>query len=97
MELGVLQYRENTANYLWVYNLERALAQTLEQLINARGQQLLALVDTYKALGGGWNIEDLPPSELPGAPPTIAPADTLPKPRPVRLEDLPLPSVREDK
>lgn len=97
MELGVLQYRENAANYLWVYNLERALAQTLEQLINARGQQLLALVETYKALGGGWNIQDNPGGDIPEPQPDTPPENTLPKPRAIRLEDLPLPSVREAK
>ena len=92
MELGVLQYRENTNNYLWVYNLEQALAQTLEQLINARGQQLRALIDTYKALGGGWNLEagSIEPTLL------LAPENELPKPKPARIEELPLPSVRSD-
>jgi NodT family efflux transporter outer membrane factor (OMF) lipoprotein len=92
MELGVLQYRENTANYLWVYNLERALSQTLEQLINARGQQLLALVDTYKALGGGWNLESGSIESTLLQPPE----NELPKPKPARIEELPLPSVQSD-
>ncbi len=90
MELGVLQYREDASNYLWVYNLERALAQTLEQLINARGQQLLALVATYKALGGGWNLDEgvRETNELPES------NNALPRPKPVRIEDLPLPSAK---
>jgi outer membrane protein TolC len=90
MELGVMQYREDATNYLWVYNLERALAQTLEELIHARGQQLLALIATYKALGGGWNLDDGPtePKDLPEL------NNELPKPKPVRIEDMPLPSAK---
>ena len=81
-----------TGHLNWVYNLERALAQTLEQLINARGQQLRALVDTYKALGGGWNLEagSIEPTLL------LAPENELPKPKPARIDELPLPSVRSD-
>lgn len=89
MELGVTQYRENTVNYLWVYNLERALAGVLEQLIHTRGQQLHAVVDTYKSLGGGWNIPD--GLEIEHAP---VPPGALPKPRSVQIEDLPLPRVK---
>lgn len=90
MELGVMQYREDASNYLWVYNLERALAQTLESLIDARGKQLLALVATYKALGGGWNLDES--ARDPKEPPDIN--NELPKPKPTRIEDLPLPSVK---
>ena len=86
MELGVTQYRENTQNYLWVYNLERALAGILEQLIQARGQQLQALVETYRALGGGWNLR--PEGDEP------LPEGNLPQPRPERIESLPLPAVK---
>jgi outer membrane protein TolC len=90
MELGVIQYREDASSYLWVYNLERALAQTLEALIHARGQQLLALVATYKALGGGWNLDNgvTEPGDLPEL------NNELPRPKPVRIEELPLPSAK---
>jgi len=92
MELGVTQYREDTVNYLWVYNLERALAGILEQLIQARGQQLQALVETYKALGGGWNLQADDPTATEGENP---PEAVLPQPRPARIENLPLPQVKE--
>jgi len=58
---------------------------------------LLALVETYKALGGGWNIQDNPAGDIPEPQPDTPPENTLPKPRAIRLEDLPLPSVREAK
>jgi hypothetical protein len=61
-------------------------------LINARGQQLLALVDTYKALGGGWNLESGSIESTLLQPPE----NELPKPKPARIEELPLPSVQSD-
>lgn len=95
LELGIVQYNEGTATYLWVYNLEQNFARIADGLIAARGNQLLSLVDTYRSLGGGWN---LPLPETEAAASAAEPADVLPVPRPnpiSRIEDLPLPRVRQ--
>jgi outer membrane protein TolC len=95
LELGIVQYNEGTATYLWVYNLEQNFARIADGLIAARGNQLLSLVDTYRSLGGGWN---LPLPETEAAASAADPADVLPVPRPNpinRIEDLPLPRVRQ--
>ena len=47
-----------------------AIAQLLQQVQTMR-DQLVAVVNLYKALGGGWYGSDAPPPELP-EPPTNA-------------------------
>ena len=57
-ELAVVQYKQGAADYTRVLNTQTALLQQQDQLTSARGQVVSNLVATYKALGGGWQINE---------------------------------------
>lgn len=54
LELTELRYREGVDDLLTLLDAQRTLFQTRDQLVTLRLQRLLATVDLYKALGGGW-------------------------------------------
>lgn len=54
LEMTELRYREGSDDLLTLLDAQRTLFQTRDQLVNLRLQRLLATVDLYKALGGGW-------------------------------------------
>lgn len=55
LELTELRYREGSDELLTLLDAQRTLFQTREQLVQLRLARLVATVNLYKALGGGWN------------------------------------------
>jgi len=66
LELATARYRQGYAGFQRVLDAQRAVAtQTERQLIN-QGSHIGAIIDFYKALGGGWQltpIDELVPEE----------------------------------
>jgi multidrug efflux system outer membrane protein len=56
-ELARTRYKEGAATYLEVLDAERQRFEGEIKLADARRMQLKAVVQTYKALGGGWKAE----------------------------------------
>ena len=56
VELSLIQYREGAVDYQRVLDSQQSLLEQQDQYTNARGNIVLNLVATYKALGGGWQI-----------------------------------------
>lgn len=54
MELAQLQYINGVINYLDVLDAQRAYFDAQIALSNARRDRMLAVVELYKVLGGGW-------------------------------------------
>jgi multidrug efflux system outer membrane protein len=50
------RYRSGVASYLEVLDAERQLFSAQLALVQAQRQYLVAGVDLYRALGGGWNV-----------------------------------------
>jgi multidrug efflux system outer membrane protein len=59
--LANLRYRGGVSSYLEVLDTERQLFDAERQLARAFRDQLLSVVQLYKALGGGWWKEASPP------------------------------------
>jgi len=87
VRLSLLRYDQGLANYYEVLEAEQQLFPAQNQLAQAMRDQLLVVVQLYRALGGGWSLSDEewmaapatpppPPPPPPGAPPaaTAAPA-----------------------
>jgi len=58
--LAELRFRAGTVDFLTVLDAQRSIISTDDSAIQAQLSQLAALVDLYKALGGGWDGK-LPP------------------------------------
>lgn len=58
VELSLLRYKVGRANYFEVLEAEGLLFPAEDELAQTKRDQLLAVVDLYKALGGGWNLTD---------------------------------------
>ena len=54
-DLAMRRYDAGRASYFEVLETQRQLFPAEEALAQARGDQLVAVVSLYKALGGGWN------------------------------------------
>jgi NodT family efflux transporter outer membrane factor (OMF) lipoprotein len=54
VELVLIQFKAGVADFNRVYNTQGALVTQQDQLAVARGDIALNLIQTYKALGGGW-------------------------------------------
>lgn len=54
VELAQLQYRGGSINYIDVLDAQRRYFDAQIGVSNAVRDEHLALVDLYKALGGGW-------------------------------------------
>jgi len=57
LELTELRYKEGSDELLALLDAQRILFQTREQLVQLRLARLVAIVDLYRALGGGWEQE----------------------------------------
>ncbi len=57
LHLSWLRYYNGQTDYLTVLDAERELYATLIDLTRAQGNTLIAFIDLYKALGGGWVID----------------------------------------
>lgn len=58
VELSLLRYDAGRASYFEVLEAEQLLFPAEDALAQTQRDQLLAVVDLYKALGGGWNLTD---------------------------------------
>lgn len=54
VELSIIQYREGAADYTRVLDTQQAKLTSDDRLANQRGTVTLAVVNLYRALGGGW-------------------------------------------
>ena len=62
VELAQLQYFNGVINYLDVLDAQRKYFDAQIGLSNAVRDEHLAMVDLYKALGGGWGVERVVPA-----------------------------------
>lgn len=58
VDLALLRYSAGRASYFEVLEAEQLLFPAEDALAQTQRDQLLAVVDLYKALGGGWNLSD---------------------------------------
>lgn len=63
MELAQYQYINGVIRYLDVLDAQREYFDAQTGLSNAVRDEQIALVQLYKALGGGWNPEDDAPGK----------------------------------
>jgi outer membrane protein, multidrug efflux system len=59
LRLTDLRYRGGVVSYLEVLDAQRQLFAAETDLTDTRGTQLLAVVQLYRALGGGWSNDEL--------------------------------------
>jgi NodT family efflux transporter outer membrane factor (OMF) lipoprotein len=67
VELSMIQYGEGLVDYQRVLDAQRFQAQEQDLLTFTQGSVLFNLIDTYKALGGGWESrvgKDFVPEEI---------------------------------
>lgn len=58
VDLSLARYDAGRASYFEVLDAEQLLFPTEDTLAQTQRDQLLAVVNLYKALGGGWNLQD---------------------------------------
>jgi multidrug efflux system outer membrane protein len=58
VELSLLRYDAGRASYFEVLEAEQELFPAEDALAQTQRDQLLAVVDLYRALGGGWQLSD---------------------------------------
>jgi len=58
VDLALQRYSGGKASYIEVLDAEQQLFPSEDGLAQAERDQLLAVVNLYKALGGGWNVKD---------------------------------------
>ena len=56
LELSVAQYKEGETDFGRVFVVQSSLVQAQDQLVATKANIALGLIETYKALGGGWEI-----------------------------------------
>jgi multidrug efflux system outer membrane protein len=66
LELAEMRYRGGVAAYLEVLDAQRSLFTAELDETQTIGAHLVSLVELYKALGGGWPGEPLPPDATTG-------------------------------
>jgi outer membrane protein, multidrug efflux system len=60
LELAQGRYLNGLTNYLDVLEAQRVIFTSEVELVRTRRDRLVAVVQIYKALGGGWNAADRP-------------------------------------
>ncbi len=63
LDLSMERYRLGIASYLNVITAQEALLANQQTAVTLRMQQMVSRVQLIMALGGGWNISDLPSSQ----------------------------------
>ncbi len=58
VDLALQRYENGRASYFEVLEAEQQLYAAEQELAQTQRDQLLAVVNLYKALGGGWNLND---------------------------------------
>jgi NodT family efflux transporter outer membrane factor (OMF) lipoprotein len=69
--LAQSQYRAGLVDFQTLLDSERSLLSSEDGLASARADRATALIQLYKALGGGWQSAPIPDSALPGMPAMI--------------------------
>lgn len=59
-----IKYREGEIDFNRLFNVQQLLLQQQEALVAAQGNASSALVDLYRALGGGWEIRQSPATSV---------------------------------
>jgi multidrug efflux system outer membrane protein len=54
----MIRYRGGRATYFEVLEAQQQLFPAEDELARVQQAQLVAVVDLYKALGGGWKLTD---------------------------------------
>ena len=55
----MLRYTEGFSDYQRVLDAQQALFTQQERYVITRGNEVRSLVTVYKALGGGWQAQDI--------------------------------------
>jgi NodT family efflux transporter outer membrane factor (OMF) lipoprotein len=95
--IGASQYRGGTIDFTRLVLVEQNLVSQQDQYAQAQGEIALGLVDTYRALGGGWEIrlqrlpvvETIPLPEATPTPPQRTPMESMPVPSEMGQPSLP--------
>jgi NodT family efflux transporter outer membrane factor (OMF) lipoprotein len=58
LRIAMIQYREGTVDFTTVLTAEQNLYQAQNSLAIEEGDVPLALIETYRALGGGWQLRE---------------------------------------
>ncbi|GMU63129.1 MAG: membrane protein [Myxococcaceae bacterium] len=78
-DLAMMRYKGGVSNYLEVVTAQEQRLIAELSLADAKGQQLQAVVQLYRALGGGWRTQDaqadggVPEEQAEAAPPPVPP------------------------
>jgi outer membrane protein, multidrug efflux system len=80
------QYRAGLIDFQTLLDSQRTLLSSQDGLAQARADRATALVQLYKALGGGWQAAPAPPSSLPNVPAAIENPDLAAIPSPIAPE-----------
>lgn len=80
-ELALLRYRSGRSSYFEILEAQQQLFPAETALAQTQRDQLIAVIDLYKALGGGWKLPEPAAGGAPQLPPPPAPenASQLPK------------------
>jgi multidrug efflux system outer membrane protein len=73
VDVSIKRYVAGKASYYEVLDAQTKLFPNEANLVNTRVAELLAMVDLYKALGGGWSLKDT--TFVDGPTPPIPPVD----------------------
>jgi multidrug efflux system outer membrane protein len=65
VRLSLLRYTDGLSNYIEVLDAQQQLFPAQTTLAQVERDQLLAVVQLYKALGGGWSIDATPGTPAP--------------------------------
>jgi len=92
--IALAQYKGGIISFNWLAMIQQDLVQRQELLAQAQGETVLGLVETYRALGGGWEPTRpmLPMDESRVGPLFVVPSLVHPSPEP-EAEILPTPDA----
>src|SRR6202012_2570204 len=77
------QYRAGLIDFQSLLDTQRTLLSSQDSLAQARADRATALVQLYKALGGGWQAAPLPGTATPNVPAQIEIPDLAEDPSPI--------------
>jgi hypothetical protein len=102
VKVAVVNYQQGRINFVVVSTLQESLLQQENLLAQAQGDLAIALINVYRALGGGWQIRladngygaacdvwAVPPVRVPAAP--AGRPEPLPAPMPAPVVPQPNP------
>lgn len=58
VELSLIQYRAGAVDFIRVNDAQTALVEEQDRLVASRAEIALGVVQTYRALGGGWEVRE---------------------------------------